>query len=111
MKSQKIALAAVATMSPALFGEASATPSSSTATVAVVQKSGAPDLFSERQLLKQKLLEMNVSEKLRVGGDRIRLAKSSTGGRAGGSTGGGTKPGKPQQMWTASNYCSGLLFV
>ena len=74
-------------------------------------KDVAPAVVLGKQLLKQGLLAMTPTEKLRLSGDRIRLAKSSGGGGSSSRSAAQSNKGKPRQLYTASTYCSGMLFV
>jgi hypothetical protein len=106
IRSRKVIFTAIATMTPAFFAEVSAKAYSPAPLAAVAIPDDASGVVLGKQLLKQKLLAMTPTEKMRLGGDRIRLAKSSNNAASSGS-----KQGKPRQMYTASTYCSGMLFA
>jgi hypothetical protein len=130
--SRKVIFTAVATMTPVFLAEAPAKAYSLAPDAAVSVQADAAAMASGKQILKQGLLALSPTEKLRLAGDRIRLAKGggSSGSGGGSSAGGGgssahggtqgkiqsspgvsAKQGAVRRMGTISERCSGMLFV
>jgi hypothetical protein len=87
-KARTVLMTALGAMTPALLVEEEAKAHTAYQAVAVEFQHGAPGTGPEPDAMKSALLALSPADKLRLGGDRIRLAKAKKkargrGGRAG----------------------------
>jgi hypothetical protein len=125
-RSRRALLTAMATMTPGFFAEGPAQAHSRAPEPAVSLQDNTTTTIWAEQKLKQALLALSPAEKLRIAGDRVRLAR---GGGGGARSSGGTQPNtqngaqtktqpkllgagaNAKRMKTVGSYCSGMLFV
>ena len=107
-KARRIAVAGLGAMTPA-FTTTDQMQARSIEDAAIAPPGrGVPTIALDQEALKSALLELSPAEKLRIAGDRIRLAR----GKAQSGT---SKPKPRAASFAACNdataYCSGMLFA
>src|SRR5439155_6596129 len=81
-KARKIVVAGLGAMTPAFIVTDTAQARSAEGAVIGLSQSAAPTMALDQEALKSALLELSPAEKLRIAGDRIRLAKVKAKARA-----------------------------
>jgi len=107
-KARRIVVAGLGAMTPAFVATNQVQARSIEGAAIAPAQSGAPAIALDQEALKRALLELSPAEKLRIAGDRIRLAR----GKAQSGT---SKPKPRAASFAACNdataYCSGMLFA
>jgi hypothetical protein len=80
-RSRKMLVAGLGAMTPALIATDQVRARAAEGAAITPVQSGAPTIAVEQEALKSALLALSPAEKLRIAGDRIRLAKSNAPSR------------------------------
>jgi hypothetical protein len=76
-KTRRIVVASLGAMTPALIATDQVQARATEGPAITPVQSGAPTIAVEQEALKSALLALSPAEKMRIAGDRIRLAKSN----------------------------------
>ena len=81
-KSRRMLVAGLGAMTPAFIATDQGQARSAEDAATAPAQSGAPAIALDQEVLKTALLELSPAEKLRIAGDRIRLAKAKASPRS-----------------------------